>query len=458
MTRASRRTVTSFLPWVLLLAVVAGFAWLTWHPQSRILDWPARWPPAAPVVQAFRDRYSPRPAAGEAADAAQSPEFIVHREYEVVVPRPIDALPRVWIPAGEAIRERPESNATIVHRQQKTAGIPFRERRGDWFHVRTPVYEGWVYLQGYDEVSNPPLGSGQRAPLPLPSRPPAPSRLEAGLDSFSSSPRELKWDQYLVYTDLADGPLLLACRQAAQRIEAGYRRRYDLQIEGPAREVVLLFSRRQDYESFQEQDARVAGLPVTGHSGSGLVAMHADDQSPGEVVSTLVHELAHLLNRRALGPALPPWLEEGIADDLGLSLRDEQGNVRFDTFNGWRRQRSDATELGGGEAALEMTRGQARNGKLVSLQRLLSLDWNEFVRSTDRQRHYAQAFLFVRYLMAASGRRDGFIAYLHSIAEGEDVGAEGLRRRLGLSWSDLQREYVAWLLGPEISASRRDFS
>lgn len=455
MTRATRRTVTSFLVWALLLAGVGGLAWLTWHPEARVLDAMAQWPPTRSFVRAFRARYSPHLVAARQAAPSPPPEIVVREDYRVVVPEPIDARPLVWIPSGAKILDRPDDHAAIVHRQHETAGVPFRERRGDWFHVRTAAFEGWVHLPGYDAVSNPPLGSGLRAPKPLPSRPPAPDRLEDGLEMFSSPARSLQWGEYLIHTDLADGPLLAECRQIAQHIQAEYEQRYRLSIDGSAREQVLLFSQRGDYERFQQQDARVAGLPAAGHSGPGLVALHAEARSSDEVVSTFVHELTHLLNRRAIGPALPPWLEEGIADDLGLSVWSDQGGLEFDSFSGWRRERPNAVELGGGLAALEMTRQGARSGRLMPMQQLLALDWDEFVRSSDRQQHYAQAFLFVRYLMATATRRDAFLAYLKTIAAGGSVDAEHLRQQLGMSWSDVQHEYVTWLLSSSASPARR---
>lgn len=455
MERATRRTLTGFSIWLLLVVALAGFAWLSWHPEAAILDVAARWKPMEPVVRAFRARYAWSKGEADAGPGTGGgTQIIVERRYELIGPEPIDAPPRVWLPAGAEIHAAPDVDSPLVHRQQSVAGLPYDERRDDWFHLRTPVFEGWVRLPGYNEVSDPPLGSGQRPPKPLAGRPPALDRLQQGLGAFSDVARRLSWGPYTVYTDVPDASLLEDCRQVASGLGRTYARRYGLTPKGSSGEVILLFHRHADYLSFQSEDAQIAGLPAAGHAGSGFIAVSVEGSSRDEILATLVHEMTHLLNRRALGPALPPWLQEGTADDLGMSARGASGELRFDTFNGWRRRTGGVIEVGGGIAALDFLKKRIAAGELLALKQLLELDWDEFVRSPDRQSHYAESFLFVRYLMAAPDRRRATKRYLHTISEGGSVAGEQLRQALGMDWDALQRDYVAWALSPAVSQPR----
>jgi len=454
MERATRRTLTAFSIWSLVIVALAGFAWLSWHPESPVLDVVARWKPMAPAVRAFRARYAgPQMPDRIAREADRGGGIIVERRFEFIGPEPIDAPPRVWLPAGAEIHAAPNLDSGLVHRQQSVAGLPYVERRDDWFHVRTPVFEGWVRLPGYDELSNPPFGSGLRPPKPLPGRPPAPDRLQQGLTAFSDQARSLNWGPYAVYTDVPDASLLKDCRQVVSEIETAYAGRYGLTPKGSSGEVVLLFQRHDDYLKFQAEDVQIAGLPAAGHAGGGIVAVNVEGSSRDEVLATLAHELTHLLNHRALGPALPAWLQEGTADDLGMSARDASGKLEFDTLSSWRRRTGDVVEMGGGVAALDFLRSQIAAGQIVSLQRLLGLDWNEFVRSPDRRLHYAEAFLFVRYLMANRDRRQAMRHYLLGISQGGSVAGDELRKSLGMDWAVLQRDYVAWVLSPAASGA-----
>ncbi|MEM9594881.1 MAG: hypothetical protein AAGD06_11480, partial [Acidobacteriota bacterium] len=88
-----------------------------------------------------------------------------------------------------------------------------------------------------------------------------------------------------------------------------------------------------------------------------------------------------------------------------------------------------------------------REGKLPPLRTLLSLDWDAFVRSDQSRRHYDLSALFVRFLIDGEGGRnaEGFRAYLDTVANGGDVGAETLRGHLDRSWDDLDESFRTWI-------------
>jgi hypothetical protein len=206
---------------------------------------------------------------------------------------------------------------------------------------------------------------------------------------------------------------------------------------------VVLFARQEDYLRF----IAAAGGPATGsgHVADGVVASWRLGRQPEEVRATLVHELVHLINRRALGPALPPWLDEGIADDLAESAVGPGGRLVPGTL-------AEVTLRTGqvrldhyvGAASGHLLRRALANGSLPPIGQLAAADGEAFWAVTPLAVAYAQASFFVRFLLAgelAAGFRD----FLARVAEGGDPSVRGLEAALALDAGELDRRYRAWL-------------
>ena len=148
----------------------------------------------------------------------------------------------------------------------------------------------------------------------------------------------------------------------------------------------------------------------------------------------LVHELVHLLNRRFLGPALPSWLDEGLAEELAMSRIAADGTLvpgslgRFESGS-----RDRALLVGGGEIHLGALRAGMRRGDLPTLEELVGLDRTGFQAEDRFQIHYALSAFWVRYLLsgAAPAGADGFRSFLAAVAEGEPLDEELLLRSSG---------------------------
>jgi hypothetical protein len=177
------------------------------------------------------------------------------------------------------------------------------------------------------------------------------------------------------------------------------------------------------------------------------VALYDGGRRRGDVAATLVHELVHLLNRRSLGPALPPWLDEGLAVDLGLSEIDAAGGLVPGRLGGAVVEDASRIELAGAPAALHKLRGAYERGALPPLASLLELDWEGFVAGERIELHYAAAWFFFRYLLdPVSGLEAGTRAFFASVAAGGPADAEVLRARLGRSWPELEAGLRAWVV------------
>ncbi len=159
----------------------------------------------------------------------------------------------------------------------------------------------------------------------------------------------------------------------------------------------------------------------------------------------MVHELTHLMNRRALGPALPAWLEEGLADDLAHSEIDPQGKLEPSRLGGLSLRRWDGWEWRGARASAISLRRALDAGRMRPLAELLALDWREFVAADGERTSYPQAAFWVRFLLSDPNLAPAFRGYLREVAAGGSAAPEALRARLGADWATLDERFARWI-------------
>ena len=262
---------------------------------------------------------------------------------------------------------------------------------------------------------------------------------------------------FQVATDLRDERLVARLAEVAGALAPSWRERFGLAVE-PAGTVLLFAQERTFRDWLAEHRAGGAGAPadraLEGYAVSGTAALHAGEESPDEVAAVLVHELAHLLTREAVGRELPPWLEEGIAEELAMSRFDDEGRVVAGSLRTNRRvvplgtaPMGRATQIermvSGPGAALVMLVGTP--GSRVPLDELLAATPAAFASLAGRQERYATAGFFVRFLLAAEARAGRFRGFLAAAAAGGAADAPALEAALGRSLAELEREFVGWL-------------
>lgn len=462
------RELSIWVPLVLLVAAAGALAWATARPDSPRLVAAESWPGVGEWVARFRARYSPPPPASRGSrggtEVVVVPEWVAEPGDETT-PAARDAIEgHAWVAAGEPVRAAPDDGAAQRGRLERYLYLPVHERRGEWARVSSPFGDGWVRpFRGRSEAGRnaaapwdgePPLGRAVVPPRPLPGRAADPVALAAAVELLGVSGPAGRLGPYPLYTDAPRGTLFALDRVAAG-VEPAYRARYGRQPLGTALESVVLFHREDDYRRFQAANRVLAGLPAAGHTAGGLVAAYVGGQRPAEVAATLVHELAHLLNRRALGPVLPPWLDEGIADDLAGSEVGARGELRPGRIGGSVVEHPARLEFRGAVAALRQVDQAFASGRAVPLERLTAMDWEAFVRSDDSQLHYAQASFLVRYLLDGGdpALAGGFRRFLAAVAAGGAPDGAVLRDELGLTWGELETGMADWV-GEQVSATQ----
>jgi hypothetical protein len=226
---------------------------------------------------------------------------------------------------------------------------------------------------------------------------------------------------------------------------------------------VVLFAREADYRAFAAAVGAEPGGGALGHADRGAAVLFAGRQRREEVAAVLVHELAHLLSRRALAAPPPPWLDEGIANDLSFCRVDGSGQLLLGSLGGRSVVIEEpayrpggwlgidrAVHLEGPVASLRLLREALKGGAVPPLASLAALSPEEFFDPEGRQLRYDASAFFVRYLLAGDGGLGrGFRAFLAAAAGGAASDSEALLGHLRRGWGELQRDFEAWLDYPD---------
>ncbi|MCC5831027.1 MAG: DUF1570 domain-containing protein [Phycisphaeraceae bacterium] len=180
----------------------------------------------------------------------------------------------------------------------------------------------------------------------------------------------------------------------------------------PGRMPLYVFDRREDYirhlADFDINATNSAGMFVSGNRTEGLFVW-TRDREPSEVLKTLQHEGFHQFAWVYIGPGLPIWANEGIAEYFEDGLLT--GNrLTIGLVSGQRVH------------ALRQAIAQQRILRFDEMLGLSYADWsNTLARDPARARvMYNQVWSMVHFLVHASdGRyRDAFERYLGLIAQG----------------------------------------
>jgi len=430
---------------VALVLVAATLVTVTRAPDAWWVEKLTRAAVFGPWIERLASLYRPpdRLADEVSSDLEGGVEFIYR-----IDPRSSQVRPTILVAERTGLYSEASEASERLAFVAAGARVDLFDRRLDWYEVGAEGRRGWIHLpdRPADQTVAPPLGSEPAAPLPVPSRPPDPEVLAAAV-ALLEDPGEAKTlGPYALHTDVRDRGLVIFLSALAAQVESAYRSRYELEPLPGRKEAVVLFASKKDHVAFLAETPEIAERSAPGMLRSGVIALYAEGRAWSEVGATLIHELTHLFNKRALGPALPPWLEEGIADDLAQS-RIEGLRLYPGTLGGSTVRAGSRIEYKGGQAAvLELSRA-LDDGVLPDLETLLDFDWDEFQDSKSTSLRYGQSSFFVRSLLDSPepGLAAAFRGFLRDVSKGRPATPEALRERLDRSWRELDSQFAAFV-------------
>lgn len=248
---------------------------------------------------------------------------------------------------------------------------------------------------------------------------------------------------FVLYTDVADARFLAAAGRLVESLPALWRERHGLELGGGVPGVVVVHGRQTAYEAA----AARPGDGLAGHAGGGLAVLHAETGSDEATLRLLAHELTHLAAESLLGGGLPPWLGEGLAEDVALAPLVKQ-RLRPTALDRRSVYRGTRLTLYGPLVRLRPLRTALATGAL-DLATVLRLDAASFAAAPDRALVYALYGLWLRHLVedeTLGPRLRGFLAAADGVRPGADaLAADALRSALGQPWAELEAGFVAFL-------------
>lgn len=370
--------------------------------------------------------------------AFEEEDFVVIPTIEYV------ALEWKWFLPGQKLHDEPDLEAEIVESLHSLAYLPIIRRDGVWVQVVLAEQERWVDTTWQPPHSRKKARRGILRHRYNPVQSNSYWRLGPVQKLLGIKRANRKLGAYNLWTDVTDEELLSFLDSAAIVAEEAYFARYGRLPSGNPQRSVALFRERDTYESYAAEFGLAPG-GTAGHASLGVAAFFAGQGSRGSLTRTLVHEICHLLNNRSLAWDLPPWLEEGMASDLGAVWIEHPPGVAPEKYE---------TDLfnQGHVSRLLFLESLIEKGELHSLAALLNFDRETFYRPDLVRYAYSYGAVFITFLLDDEARAEGFRSFLHQIAVGRRAD---LFENLGKEGPSVEQEFLAWLQ-VEIEENRKN--
>jgi hypothetical protein len=252
-------------------------------------------------------------------------------------------------------------------------------------------------------------------------------------------------------TDVRDEQLLARLGRLSAALPAAFSLRFGIS-PAPAGSV-FVFGRERDFRAWVRHQYGVDDPRMEGFAASGAAMIYVGNHRGDEAGAMLVHEVTHLLTRAAFGRPVPPWIEEGMAEELAMHrfLRDGQlvpdsirvtRSTSIQSLSPLARNARVQRSLTGPGAALLRLAG----GAIVPLPLLVEVTSEEFLAAEGRQDRYATAAFFIRFLLATQPERaERFRAFLLAGASGASLDRAALEAALQEPIAETDRKFVRWL-------------
>ena len=346
-----------------------------------------------------------------------------------------------WFLPGQAVASSPGDGGIVRQYLSSMAYLPILERDGEWGKVIFQQEEGWIDTSWEPSFSRRKARRGIARHRTEPIRASSTQRLKKARKILGVDRPSRKLGPYDLFTDIEDESLLDFLDQTAQRAEDAYFARFGRLPSGDPRRSIVFFA---DKDSYVEYSGDELGLRSAGHAGGGTLVFFAENRTRADIARTLVHEIAHLVNTRALTGRLPTWLEEGMASELGTVIVEDK-DMASEVFGGASMAHPALVDLNLGIFRL---RSLIQGKELPSVGILMQLTYELFHRPEIQSYGYAHSGAFVRFLLDGydGTYREEFRSFLGQIAAGYAPTADLLTQELNEDVETLDRRFQEWVL------------
>lgn len=342
-----------------------------------------------------------------------------------------------WLVPGAVLRGAPDLSAGVVATVEPLSYLPIVERLPGWLAVQYLGRQGWIAEPEVTAASAQGKAPGRRWVSP------SPDPEEVGLTKRLFGSREAnRLGPFKLYTDLQDPRARSFFESAANHVEAAYQARFGIDITTKATEAVLLFAHHEDFRKLAATRPNLLISDPLGFAGRGTSILFVGDRPEWTVTDTLVHELTHVLNRRRFNEPPPPWLEEGLAEDLACIWAEDPNAPAPGLFGvRWGDERWQLIDCWSGFLALRQKPSSVR---LRRPSELVELDRPAFYDGAARQANYFSSALFVSYLLEgeAGALAPAFRAFLDDVANERTATSKLLLKHLGRGWPELEAGFL----------------
>lgn len=209
----------------------------------------------------------------------------------------------ILLPPGARLHLEPDPESVSVTVVDEEVELEPVETRDGWVLVRYLGYLGWVRTSGADE----PLSRirEERAPRPAST---GPDFIEESRRLLRNGGREITLERWRLLTDVDDQALLDRLSLVVGTAPAHFRTWWELSTVPASGTAVFLFSR--------PDAARSVHALACGRARAGVVTATLAEGDAEATIRDVLHQVGHLYALDLLGPAAPPWLEEGLADSF----------------------------------------------------------------------------------------------------------------------------------------------
>ncbi len=258
-------------------------------------------------------------------------------------------------------------------------------------------------------------------------------------------------EHYRIYSDLDDATTNDLAGEL-ERCWAEYDRR--LGALAPERQTkqgrydVRLFLSESDYKNDGGENA-IANSAGMFDSRRRLLSGFLGDRGRGELRRTLRHEAFHQFAYETLGPGLPLWANEGLAQLFEHAVPTDAGLVMGEVP----------------PVPLLIVQRAAREGRLIDFDAMLGMKQRAWSRVMEDRRDgaelYAQAWAMVHFLAYAADAngtplyRDRLNAFLTDVAAGTP-GDPAWRRHFGQNLDGFRKRFETYVLALEPTQAAKE--